>query len=92
MDEQISPDRLQGQLIASAVLLEAVLRTLPAQSLKAIRQEFEKNGPEVEGHLLNSQGSEAMLDAYRSHVGSTKELLTQIHQQAIFRDSAAGRL
>lgn len=92
MEKKISPDRLQGQLIASAVLLEAVLRTLPAQSMKAIRKEFEKNGPEVEGHLLNSQGSEAMLDAYRSQVENTQHLLTQIHQQAILRDSAAGRL
>ncbi|EZP62912.1 hypothetical protein [Delftia sp. RIT313] len=92
MDEQISPDRLQGQLIAYTVLLEAVLRTLPAQSLKSIRSDFQTNGSEVEGHLLNTPGTEAMLDAYRSTVESTQELLTKIHQQAIFRDSAAGRL
>lgn len=92
MNEKASPDRLQGQLIATNVLLEAVLRILPAQTLKAIRQEFEKNGPEVEGVLLNSPGSEAMLDAYRSTIESTQNLLGQIHQQAIFRDSAAGKL
>lgn len=92
MTEKASPDRLQGQLIATNVLLEAVLRILPAQTLKSIRQEFDKNGVEVEGHLLNTPGSEAMLDAYRSSVESTGELLTRIHQQAIFRDSAAGKL
>jgi hypothetical protein len=92
MSEKASPDALQGQIIGTNVLLEAVLRILPAQTLKAIRQEFEKNGPEVEGHLLNTPGSEAMLNAYRAQIESTGELLTQIHQQAIFRDSAAGKL
>ncbi|WP_370682150.1 hypothetical protein [Comamonas sp. GB3 AK4-5] len=92
MNEKASPDRLQGQLIATNVLIEAVLRILPAQTLKAIRQEFEKNGPEVGGLLLSTPGSEAMLDAYRSSIESTQDLLTQMHQKAIFRDSAAGKL
>ena len=92
MIDKASPDALQGQLIATTLLLETLLRTLPAQTMKTIRQEYGKSGREVEGHLLNTQGSEGMLSAYRTHVQNTEQLLTQIQQQAIFRDSAAGKL
>lgn len=92
MKETASPDRLQGQLIATNALLEAILRTLPAQAAKEIARTYAKIAPEVADHLLNTPGSDAMLQAYQAQVDATVELLGGIQREALFRDGAAGKL
>lgn len=92
MKETASPDKLQGQLIATNALLEAILRTLPSQTMKEIARTHAKIAPEVAGHLLNTSGSDTVLDAYQMQVDAHVELLGHIQREAIFRDAAAGRL
>lgn len=92
MTDAASPDRLQGQLIATNVLIEAILRTLPAQATKEISRTYAKIAPEVAGHLLNTPGSDAMLQAYQAQMDATVDLLGNIQRSALFRDGAAGNL
>lgn len=92
MESTASPDRLQGQLIAMSVLLEAILQALPAQTVKAIAAQYEQWAPQTADQLLNTPGSEAMLQAYNAHTQATNEQLRRIQRQAIFRDSAQGKL
>lgn len=92
MTVAISAARLQGQLIATQVLVEVLLRALPAQTLKEISANHQRLAEETGNTLLNTQAPDPTLEAYNSQAAQNTDLVRHIHQKAIVRDSAAGRL
>lgn len=88
MKSHVSPDRVQGQLLAMNVLIETILRTLPAHTMRQVSRTYSFFAPEVAGHLLDSSGNEALHEAYSQQVDANSELLKQILQSAITRDNS----
>ena len=86
MSENVALDRINGQLMATNVLLEALLQALPATTLKEAQRcqiLFAENALDT---LLNTDSSETYLAAARDTMELHRQMLTRLRQLAIQRD------
>lgn len=83
--ETVSADALQGQLIATHVLLEAILQSFPRQALVAIEGATTKIGKEIAGQLLATAASDRTLDEFQKQIENQREMLRLLMREATFR-------
>lgn len=70
-----SADRVHGMLIAQSALLHALIRTLSPTQLELLKHAHFEESEAASSHVLNSQASDALVDALRSQVLADAEYL-----------------